>query len=84
MKIRDMVSMPHPPYSPDLAPCNFYLFSTARERTEHTSITDKDQLFEELHLILRSIPGEELEKVFKARRERIQNVNQGYGGHIDK
>jgi cyclophilin family peptidyl-prolyl cis-trans isomerase len=66
MKTRDLVSMLNPPDSPDLASSNFYLFCTVKERLEHTSITGETQLFEELHKILRSIPGEELENVFKA------------------
>jgi hypothetical protein len=64
-KTRDMVSMPHPLYSPDLALSEFDLFPTVKETLEHTGISDKDQLFEELHIILRSIPREELEMVFE-------------------
>jgi histone-lysine N-methyltransferase SETMAR len=51
MKIRDMVSMPDPPHSPDVAPNDFYLFPVVRAKLEHASITDEDQLFEELHTI---------------------------------
>jgi hypothetical protein len=66
MKTRDMVSMPHPPRSPDRTPSHFHLFSSVKERVEHAGITDEDQLFEELHTILRSIPGEESERIFEA------------------
>jgi hypothetical protein len=78
-----MVSMPYPPYSPDLATRDFYLLPTVKEKLEHAVITDDDQLFEELHRILRSIPGEGLERAFKAWRKRVPNVNQGDGGCID-
>jgi hypothetical protein len=78
-----MVSMPHSSYSPDLAPSDFDLFPTVKERLEHAGITDEDQLFEEFHTILRSVPGEELEGVFEAWPGRVRNVNQGDGGHID-
>jgi hypothetical protein len=83
MKTWDMVSMPHPPYSPGTVPIDFYLFPTVKERLKHASITDKDQLFEELQTILRLISGEELERVFEAARERVHNVNQGDGDYID-
>jgi hypothetical protein len=66
MKTRDKVSMPHPPYSPDLAPGDFFLFPTVKERLEHVNITDEHQAFEELHTIRRSIPGEEMERIFDA------------------
>jgi hypothetical protein len=35
MKIRDMISMAHPPYSPNRAPNNFSLFATVKERLEN-------------------------------------------------
>jgi hypothetical protein len=66
VETRDMVSMPGPPYSPDLAPSNFYLFHTVKEMLEHPSITDEDQLFNEVHIIMRSTPGKELERVCEA------------------
>jgi hypothetical protein len=66
MKTRDILSMPHTRYSPDLAPSDFYLFLTIKEGLKHAGITDEEQLFEKLHTILRSIPGEELERVFEA------------------
>jgi hypothetical protein len=76
MKTRHMVSMPHPPCSPDLAPRDFYFFPTVKKRLKHTGITDGDQLSEELHTILRSIPGEELERVFETWREGVHNVKR--------
>jgi hypothetical protein len=49
-----------------MTPHNFYFSPTVKGVLEHADITDKDQLFEELHTILRLIPGEELERVFDA------------------
>jgi hypothetical protein len=42
------------------------LISHYQKRLEHTGVTDEDQLFEELHTILRPIRGEELERVCEA------------------
>jgi hypothetical protein len=53
------------------------MFPAVEEKLEHIGIIDEDQLFEELHKILRVIPGEELETVFEAWRGRLRNVNQG-------
>jgi hypothetical protein len=83
MKTRDMVSMPHPPYWPDLASHDLYLFPIVKERLDDTGITHEDPLFEELPTILRSIPGQELERVFEAWQECVQNVNQTDGGYTD-
>jgi hypothetical protein len=43
MKTRDMVSMPHPPHSANLAPTGFCLFPTVKERLKHAGVTDEDQ-----------------------------------------
>jgi hypothetical protein len=51
---------------------------------EHAGITDEDQLFEEFHTILRSIPGEELESIFEAWQQPVQNVNQSDGSYTDQ
>jgi hypothetical protein len=75
--------MPHSPRSPDGVPSDFHLFPTIKERLEQTGITDEDQLFVELHTILRSIPREELQRVFEAWRQRIQNINQSNGDDTD-
>jgi hypothetical protein len=83
MQNNDMTDMPHPPYSPDLAPSDFYLFGTVKEKLEHDGITDEDQLFEVLVEILRSIPGEQLVAVFEAWLERVRMVSEGDGSYID-
>jgi hypothetical protein len=57
MKTRDMVSIPHQPYSSDMVLSDFYLSSTVKKRLNYVGITDEDQLFKGFHTILRSIPG---------------------------
>jgi hypothetical protein len=74
--------MPHPPYSPDLAHSDFYLFGTVKRRLEQVRITEPDEVFEELHSILGSIPGEELEAVFQTWLERIRAVSEGDWSYI--
>jgi hypothetical protein len=78
-----MVPMPHSSHSADLAPSDFSTFLTVKERPVHADVTDKDQLSEELRIILRSIPGEELERIFKAWLKRVQNINPGDGGQVN-
>jgi hypothetical protein len=41
----DMWRMPQPPYSPDLASSNFYLFPTVKKKLERTQVADQDQFF---------------------------------------
>jgi hypothetical protein len=58
--------MPHPLYSPDLAPSDFYLFPTVKERLERAHVADEDEFFESLQGILRGIDQEELNRMFQA------------------
>jgi hypothetical protein len=37
--------MPHPPYSADLAPSDFYLFSTVSEKLEQFQLADEDKFW---------------------------------------
>jgi hypothetical protein len=46
METRDMVSMRHPPYSMDLAPSDFYLFRTVKQRLELAHFSDEKVFFE--------------------------------------
>jgi hypothetical protein len=71
--------MPHPPHSPDIAPSNFYLFGTVKQRLQ----TGHGHLFEELEEnvdeILGSIPPAELTATMRAWMARLQRVIDNNG-----
>jgi hypothetical protein len=58
----DIVRMPHPLYSSDLAPGDFYLFSTVKEKLEQIQQADEDQFL----VILRGLDQQRLNTVFQA------------------
>jgi hypothetical protein len=58
--------MPHSPYSPDLAPSDFYLCLTVKEKLEWIQVADEDQFFESLQEIFIGIDQEEINGVFQA------------------
>jgi hypothetical protein len=74
--------MPQPPYLPDLARSNFYLFPTVKEKLERTHVADEDQFSESLQAILRGINQEELNKVFQAWVRRAQELSEGNGDYV--
>ena len=47
-----------PPYSPDLAPCNFFLFSKLKEVMKETRFQDSEAIKTDLTRELRAIPDE--------------------------
>jgi hypothetical protein len=77
-----MRRMPQPLYSPDQAPSEFYLFSTVKEKLQHIVLRDEDQLFERLIEILAGLNHTELNQVFHAWKERVQQVSEGTGNYI--
>jgi transposase len=78
----DIRRMPQSPYSPDLAPSDFYLFPTVKEKLERTQVANEDQFCESLQAILRGIDREELNRVFQAWVRRVQEVSEGNGDYV--
>jgi hypothetical protein len=77
-----MIPIPQPPYSPDLAPGDFYLFGPVKNRLEKIQASDADDFFEQLEEILSSIAVEELERVFAAWIDRVRQVSEGNGEYL--
>jgi hypothetical protein len=50
-----MKSAPHPPYSPDLAPSDFYLFGYVKRCLADLSFEDADQLLAAVEGVLEGI-----------------------------
>ncbi|KAL4463301.1 hypothetical protein ABPG72_013610 [Tetrahymena utriculariae] len=60
----------HPPYSPDLSPCDYWLFDFIKQRLgDHTN---EESLFEEVTIILNEIPISEYKKTFEKWIERLE------------
>jgi hypothetical protein len=56
----------HPPYSPDLASNDFYLFPPVKEKLDRIQVANEDQLFESLKEILKRVDQEKLNGIFRA------------------
>jgi histone-lysine N-methyltransferase SETMAR len=50
------IRVPQPPYSPDLAPCDFFLFGYLKSQLEGKTFFDDNSLKTEVERILREIP----------------------------
>jgi hypothetical protein len=66
--------IPHPPYSPDIAPSDFSLFGTVKQRLQ----TCEGRSFKEFpkngHEILKFIGPDDLEATMRAWMERLRKV----------
>jgi len=75
----------HPPYSPDLAPCDFWLFDLIKKQL--VDAQDAQSLKRQITAILESIPKEEYLKTFQKWIERMQlciNNDGHYFEHLIK
>ena len=79
-----MIELEHPPYSPDLAPFDFYLFPKLKEyfygRHFDTNVGLGSAIFQYLNLI----PPEDYEKVFVQWLERLQRCVDNRGSILKK
>jgi hypothetical protein len=78
----NILRMPHPPYSQDLASDGFYLFPTVKEKLERIHLADEDQFLECLQGILSGLDQQELNRIFQAWVRQVQEVNEGTGGYV--
>jgi hypothetical protein len=56
--------MEHPPYSPDLAPRDFFLFGSMKEQLKGRSLTEEEELLSVLSELMSEIPPDMIFRVF--------------------
>ena len=64
----NMTVIPHPPYSPDLAPCDFFLFPRMKGQMKGTSFADVSEVKKKTLLVLNNISTEEFQKLAQVYR----------------
>lgn len=64
--------LPHPPYSPDLAPCDFWLFREIKEKLADRKFERASDLSRAVWRELRSIPEDMYRKAFSDWLKRLQ------------
>jgi hypothetical protein len=65
MQQHRMKRAPHPPFSPDLAPSDFYLFGKVKRALMSVTFDDENRLLSGVTTVLIAIPLEELEAIFE-------------------
>jgi hypothetical protein len=78
-----MKSAPHPPYSPDLEPSDFYLFGYAKRCLAGLSFEDADQLLAAEEGVLEGIEKVTLQMIFLEWMDRLKKCiapNGEYNG----
>lgn len=75
---------PHPPYSPDIAPSDFFLFGYIKEKLKGKWFESIDDLKESILEILGKIDEETRRRVFKEWLQRCENLANSDGSYLHK
>ena len=71
----------HPPYSPDLAPCDFWLNDYIKRNLD--SYEDEESLIKAVTTIVQNIPLQEYRKAFKKWIERMELCEEAEGDYFE-
>jgi histone-lysine N-methyltransferase SETMAR len=85
LELEGLTIISHPPNSPDLSPCDFWLFDLIKENL--TDQNDSESLYDAVSEFMYSINKEEYRKTFEKWTERMRLCidNQGdYFEHLIK
>ena len=74
--------LPHPPYSPDLAPSDFFLFGYLKMKLEGCVFEDEEDLFMKVKNILYSIPSQYFIDAYTNWIERLYEVIEREGEYL--
>jgi histone-lysine N-methyltransferase SETMAR len=74
--------IPHPPYSPDIAPTDFYLFGYVKEKLAGMIACSIEELIENILDILSNISKDELNRVFDTWIKRVEAVIDVNGDYL--
>jgi hypothetical protein len=70
--------IPHPPYSPDLAPCDFFLFPKIKLKLKGCGFDTIEDIQAELQLVLDTLTEKDFQEAFqKWRRRWDQCLHEG-------
>jgi hypothetical protein len=73
-----MVIIPHPPYSPDLAPCDFALFSKLKMKLKGRRFETMSDIQSESQAVLDSIKENYIHGVFEAWKKKQKTMGSLY------
>jgi hypothetical protein len=74
--------LPHPHYSTDLAPCDFWLFGNLKTKLEGSTFTSAGQLMVEVNEIFMDIPLHEFISVFDEWKLRLVECIDTGGNYL--
>jgi len=75
--------LPHPPYSPDLAPCDFFLFPRIKKELKGRRFDKVEHLARAVQAVVEGIPKEDYENSFQSWRNRLERCIEFNGEYFE-
>lgn len=76
-------TLPHPPYSPDLAPCDFYLFPCLKKHLKGKKFSSIAEIQRELQSYFKQVEENGFQNVFSEWKSRWEKVIQSEGFYFE-
>ena len=80
---KNITVLEHPPYSPDLAPCNFYLFPKIKSVLKGTHFVSVESVKAKMAEVLNSLTEHELRNCFEQWQHRLQLCVNSEGNYFE-
>ncbi|KMQ82458.1 hypothetical protein RF55_22900 [Lasius niger] len=78
-----VVELQHPPYSPDLAPADFFLFPKLKHSMKGTMFQDVEAIKKTVTSLLKTIPKEDFKTSFRNLHSRAQTCITADGDYFE-
>lgn len=76
--------LPHPPYSPDLAPCDFFLFPTIKKSMRGRSFNNSNDAVDEFRRAFFDLPQDRFFSCFESWFSRMHKCIDAAGEYFEK
>lgn len=76
--------IPHPPYSPDLAPCDFWLFGRLKDHLRGNRYKSRSQLGSVIYQYMKAIPVDDYRSCFQQWKDRLRRCVEVQGDYFEK
>jgi transposase len=81
---KQIAVLEHPPYSPDLAPCDFFLFPKVKSVLKGTRFASVTEVKKKMMELLRQLTDDELQHGFDQWKIRMQRCVDAEGGGVHR
>ncbi|KAK2961213.1 putative Histone-lysine N-methyltransferase SETMAR [Blattamonas nauphoetae] len=77
-----LTGMPHPPYSPDVAPCDFSLFGSLKQKLKGQTFHSHHDALKAVQQVLCSLTAQDRINIFRSWEERLERLSDSDGGYL--